>query len=54
LFSRTSLATLICHSPMECSPLSFKAPVRPPDSAMAMAVQVTAWCGVKPASRAAS
>ena len=49
---RTPARTLICHSPNEFSPWPACASVRPPDSAMAIAVQVTAWSGLKPAARA--
>jgi hypothetical protein len=37
-----SALTLTCHSPTEYSPLELSAPVRPPDSAIAIAVHVTA------------
>ena len=54
VLARTREETLICHSPIECSPVSLSAPVSPPDSASAIAVQVVAWSGVNPAARAAS
>ena len=54
MFSRTFGAMLICQSPLESSPFGLRAVVSPPDSASAIAVQVVAWSGLKPAARAAS
>ncbi|OLT21070.1 hypothetical protein BJF78_34730 [Pseudonocardia sp. CNS-139] len=45
-------STLICQRPRESSPDALCAPLSPPDSASAIAVIVTAWSGVNPASTA--
>ncbi len=50
-FSLTAGLTLICQRPHESSPEGLWAAGLPPDSAMAIAVQVTASSGLKPASR---